>query len=245
LTKITLHTEKRARDQRERPAISRPDRLPALDGATVGVVLANMGAAQRRLNDYLMLAHVAAGLALMAFCVDDIMYGGPSRPVIIPLLGGYVSASVVFHTVLRERSPALLMWINGMSDVVLLVAAQHLAFAGFGSMGPELTGAFLILVVSALYGLSGQPRLSAAIGGIAIVFFGLSLFGPSSGVQVFDPRSIVALLLAVGAVAAGIRIARVIEKSEISNSIRTLERMELAVTIQRLRNTSRLQVSRG
>jgi hypothetical protein len=112
-------------------------------------------------------------------------------------------------------------------------------------MGPELTGAFLILVVSALYGLSGQPRLSAAIGGIAIVFFGLSLFGPSSGVQVFDPRSIVALLLAVGAVAAGIRIARVIEKSEISNSIRTLERMELAVTIQRLRNTSRLQVSRG
>jgi len=203
-----------------------------------------MGAAQRRLNDYLMLAHVAAGLALMAFCVDDIMYGGPSRPVIIPVLGGYVSASVVFHTVLRERSPAVLMWINGMSDVVFLVAAQHLAFVGFGSMGPELTGAFLILVVCALYGLGGQPRLSMAIGGIAIVFFSLSLFGPSSGVQVFDPRSIAALLLAGAAAFAGIRLARVIEKNEISNSIRTLERMELAVTIQRLRNTS-LQVSRG
>jgi hypothetical protein len=204
----------------------------------VGTVLGATGSVRRRLNDYLVLLHVAAGLWLLAFCVEDIMAGGPSRPMIIPVLGAYMSASVVFHTVLKQKSPTLLMWINGLSDAVFIVAAHRLAFISFWGLGVDLTAALLITLASLVYGAAGQARLMLAVSGIVTVFFCFTLVSPATGYPTLDVRSVTALLMVAAAAVAGHRLARCVQRRELSAAIFALERVDAAVTTHRLRRLS-------
>lgn len=237
MQKLAVQTG-RGRRGGTRPLVARPPRTSALSGASVGLVLGALGSSRRRLNDYLVLLHVTAGLAMLAFCTEDVLGGGPTRPMIIPVLGAYMSASVVFYATLKERSPTLLIFINGLSDIVFLVAAHRLAYLSLGSLGSDLTVAFLIAVVASAYGAAGETRLSAALGAIVSVFFAISMVSPSTGYPVLDARSTLALLVVCGSALLGVRIATAVRRHELAASIHRLEHLESAVAIHRLRSAA-------
>ncbi len=199
----------------------------------------------RRINDYLVLLHVAAGLALLAFCVDDISAGGPSRTAIIPILGGYMSLSVVFYTVLKERNPLLLLWINGLNDIVFLIAAQQFAYLNILNFGPDVTVALLITLTIIVYGATGQARLMLAIGAILTAFFCIALVSPATGYPSLDRESVSALGLVVFAALAGYRLACLVQWRDLSATILTLERMDATVTTQRMRRLGPSRTARA
>lgn len=245
VTKIALHTGRSTRAAAVRPDIRRPQRPSGLNGTVVKTVLDSGGSTWRLLNQYLVLLHVAGGLALLAFCMDDIVTGGPSRPMIIPVLGAYMSVSVVFNVVLKDKSPVILLWINGLSDAALLVAAHRLAFINFASLGPDLTVALLVTLASIVYGATGQARLMLTVSAIVTAFFCFTLVSPATGFPVIDGQSVAALLIVAAAAVVGYRIARFVQKKELSAAILTLERLDGMVATQRLRTMSSPESIRG
>jgi hypothetical protein len=235
MKKIPVRTARSHSRASMRPPIRRRERPSGLSGSIVRTVLDGSGMALRRFNDYLVLLHVAAGLSLLAFCVEDISTGGPSRPMIIPILGGYMSASVVFYTVLKERNPTLLVWANGLIDIIFLVAVQRLAYFSVLDLGPDVTAALVIATVSLAYAAAGQSRLILTMTAIVSVFFGFTLVSPATGYPVLDIRSVSSLGLVVAGGMLGWRIASVVRGKSLSASIRTLERLDSAVTNRRIR----------
>ncbi len=229
------HTRLARPDGADRPPIVRPARPRALRGAVVGVVLDSIHERPRRINDYLVVLHVAAGLALLAFCVEDIVRGGPSRSIVIPVMGGYMSSSVVFYTLLKERSPRLLTWINALSDIVYIVVAQRFAFLSLGGLGMDLTVALLVVTVAFTYGLAAEPRLSAGVGVLAVAFFTVAPLLSVSGSMPPEVATWLSALIVVASALVSVRIAAVLQTGRIARSIRTLERMEAAVEIGQLR----------
>ena len=235
MSKLAVRSEKRSTRESERDHVRRPQRPEGLGGFVVETVLHGKRAVPARINDYLVLLHLAAGLALLAFCMEDISAGGPARPMIVPILGGYMAASVVFYAVLKDRDPVLLLWINGLSDIVFLIAAQRLAYISFANLGPDLTVALLMTVAAIVYGATGHARLMIVLSAILTTFFCYTLVSPATGYPALDRASVSALLLVVLAAAAGYRLARLVQRRELSAAILTLERIDATVTTQRLR----------
>ncbi len=234
MNKIPVRKTRRPSGEAERPPIRRMERPAGVTGAIVRTVLAGSETSLRRFNDYLVLLHVAAGLWLLAFCVEDISAGGPSRPMIIPIVGGYMSASIVFYTVLKERSPALLVWINGLSDVIFIVAAHRLAFVSLFGLGPDLTVVLLVAAVSLSYAATGDARLVLAMTSIVTVFFGLAFASPATGYPALDLRSVGLLVLVAAGSMLAWKMARFVRRKSLSACIRTLERVDAAVTDGRM-----------
>ncbi len=181
-------------------------------------------------------AHLAIGIGLMAYSVDDILNGGPARASIVPLLGAYLATTVVFYTTLASRRPAVLGWILALSDTVVITAAHRLAYLDlFG--GHDDTVATLAVTMCLIYSMYAMPRLSAVTGSILAAACSWSLLEPAGlGGFALSLSKVVPVLVIGAGVAAGIVLARRQRRASIDRQIGLLERIDSAAVEANLRS---------
>ncbi len=214
----------------------RPQRASGLTAQTVGIVLGSSGTHTTLLNTYLTTAHLAIGLMVIALGLEDILLGGPTRPMIIPLAGAYMSCAVIFFTTMRETRPIVLSWTLGLADVVILSTINSLTYLDLVG-GVDLTFALIASAVILLYAGYGNPRMSLAVSGLTVAVYALStplfaavLAGRAYSISV---ASIVALLLLVAASGGAYRVAAEIRKRTTRKTIDRLQRIDFAVSMSR------------
>ncbi len=156
------------------PTLARPPRPSGLRAHTVGVVLGSVDTPTFLMNRWIALLHVVAGFLLMTLGLEDIVNGGPTRPMLIPAAGTYMAAAVVFYVVMRERSPRVLAWILGLSDAVLFTAISYLTVFNIAG-GPDITAACIALVIAILYAGYGNTRLSLVLGCLLVMAYVIPL----------------------------------------------------------------------
>lgn len=212
----------------------RPQRASGLSAQTVGIVLGSSGTHTTLLNAYLTAAHLAVGLLVMALGLEDIVLNGPTRPMIIPFAGAYMSSAVVFFAVMRESRPIVLSWLLGLADVVMLSTLNNLTYLDLGG-GADLTFSMFASALFLLYAGYGNPRLSLAVSGLTIAIFALTspLFASAWDSDAIVFASIGALLLQATVAGVAYKIAIEVRNATTRKTIERLQRIDFAVSMHR------------
>ncbi len=214
----------------------RPQRALGLNAQTVGIVLGSSGTHTTLLNAYLTAAHLGVGLLVMALGLEDILLNGPTRPMIIPFAGAYMSCAVIFFAVMRKTRPIVLSWLLGLADVVMLSTINSLTYLDLGG-GADLTFGVFASTVFLLYAAYGNPRLSLAVSGLTIAIFAVTtpLFAAAvtGHADAIAFTSITAFLLLAAAAAGSYKIANEVRNATTRKTIHRLQRIDFAVSMHR------------
>ncbi len=220
-----------------RATLARPQRPSGLRASTVGVVLDSVGTQTIRMNQCIAVLHLAAGFLVMTLGLEDVISGGPTRPMLMPAAGAYMAAAVVFYVVMRERTPSVLAWIFALSDVTLFTAISQLTVLNIAG-GPDVTVASIAFVITILYAGYGNPRLSAALGAFLLAAYVLPLAGDATTsnahvVQSSSAQVSAALLMLLGA-AIGYYLARQQKIATLAGVVSRLDYLGNTVSLHKM-----------